>query len=102
MVKASVDLDSLGIYLNSLTDGVCDYNYNEENDSYYVSMLYQLKDKREMPKKIVVKLGKRTLKAYIPTKPEPDNVSCIIPKGYEESYESDAIRDSWHYDFDRK
>ncbi len=102
MVKASLDIDSLGIYLNSLTDGVCDYRYNKETKSFYVSMLYRLKDKREFPKKIVVKLGKRTFKAYIPDRPEQKNVSCIIPKGQEDRYESDAIRNSWHYDFDRK
>jgi hypothetical protein len=101
-VRSVRDLDSLGNYMNHLKEELCYNYYNKRDSSYYVGVLYRLKYNRGVPKDVVVKLKGKTLQAEVDTVPLYLSVSCIIPQGQERAGEAEAIRSSWHYDFDYK
>lgn len=94
-VKATTDIDSLTNYINSLKEELCDYRYIKEDSSYYICALFHLNKEEHMPKEIIVNFGKRAFKEKISSKPQRENITCIIPKGQEDSYIGISMKYIW-------
>lgn len=88
-VRNAIKLNTLGNYLNNVTDRICEYRYSIEDSSYYFSMMYQIKDYH--PKEMILKMNNKTILVKIPSKTTQVNVSCIIPQNHENDFEASAI-----------
>lgn len=93
-VRKAVELDSLSNYFNGIDfSEIWQCEYNKTDSSFYISMLYQIKNKGKKPKELILKLENKTLRFDVPSNPTQVNVSCIIPKDQEYSVEASKIRD---------